>query len=63
MTHDEIKRFEDFLLEAFSEDMYARELRLCYKEKEYLERKYPKVRLKKMDTGQCSDDKHWFEVG
>ena len=62
MTYDEIKRFEDFLLEAFNEDTRAGELRLSAEEKEYLEGKYTKVSLKRTDTGQCSDGKYWYAV-
>ena len=63
MTQNEIIQFEKFLLEAFSEDTYARELRLSAGEKEHLERKYPKVSLKRMDNGQCCDGRCWYDVG
>jgi hypothetical protein len=62
MTLADIKKFEDFLQEAFTEGEYAGELRLSSEEKEYVERKCPKILLRKMVTEQCPDGKQWFEI-
>ncbi len=60
--HVNAERLADLLAEASDEETGAAELRLSDAEKAYLLRKYPGIRLKRMENGQCSDGKSWYEL-
>ncbi|WP_066502215.1 hypothetical protein [Abyssisolibacter fermentans] len=62
MTKEELMKFEEFILDSFSNDIMNRELRLSLEEKEYLEKMYSRVIIEEMDEYKSGEKKEWYKV-
>ncbi|CRK82533.1 hypothetical protein [Neobacillus massiliamazoniensis] len=62
MILNQLEKFEEFLVNSFGDGMYTRELRLSNEEVEFVQKKYPKLNVKKCFATEASDGKCWYEV-
>ncbi|WP_077623705.1 hypothetical protein [Sediminibacillus massiliensis] len=62
MAANDYERLERFLMDSFGDGIYFRELRLSPEEAEYVQKRYPKAKLKKAQFGREPDEKNWYEI-
>ena len=54
--------FEQFLEESFSGGICLRELRLSHEELEYITKKYPHAKIRKIQDSNNSRKKCWYQI-